>query len=118
MWDHFTLGKEIFDAGINQTLTATLERKHLEWEANNFNLWHGADLPLKEDTSNGELLLDKLEQDDTLSDLLQNAHKCIFLDGLVSTMLTMFWIDLNVPDAADLTTRHKRTQEQWFLVTL
>ena len=77
-----------------------------------------ADLPLKEDTSNGELLLDELEQSDTLSELLQNAHKCIFLDGLVSTMLIIHWIDSNVPDAVDLTTRHKRSQEQWCLDTL
>ena len=90
MWNRFTLGEEIFDAGIDQTLAATLERKRLEREANNFNLWHGADLPPEEDTSNGGLLLDELEQSDTLSELLQNARKCIFLHGLVSTMLIMF----------------------------
>ena len=39
-----------------------------------------------------------------LATLLQNARKCIFLHGLVSTMLIMFWIDLNVPDAVDMLT--------------
>ena len=104
MWDRFALGEEIFDTGIDHTLAATLERKRLEQEANNFNLWHGADLPLEEDTNNGGLLLDELEQSDTLSDLLRNARKYIFLHGLVSTMLIMFWIDLNAPDAVDVLT--------------
>lgn len=102
MWNCFTLGEEIFDAGIDQTLAATLERKRLEQEANDLNLWHGADLLPEEDISNGGLLLDELEQSDTLSELLRNARRCIFLHGPVSTMLIMFWIDLNAPDAVDV----------------
>ena len=80
MWDRYVIGDEVFDAGIDHTLAAAEERKHLEQEATNFNLWHGADFLPEEDPNDGELLLDKLEQDDILSELLWNACKYIPLN--------------------------------------
>jgi hypothetical protein len=35
-------------------------------------------------------------------------HVSIFLHGLVSTLLIMFWIDLNAPDAVDVLTDELR----------
>ncbi len=72
MWDNYSLSNEIFDAGIDHTVAAVEERKHLEREAINFDIWHGADF-LPEDPNDGELLLDELEQDDILTELLCNA---------------------------------------------
>ena len=74
MWDNYS--NKIFDAGIDSTVAAIEERRCLEWEATNFDIWHGADFLSEEDLNNGELLLDKLEQDDILAELLQNAHTC------------------------------------------
>jgi hypothetical protein len=82
MWDRYTLGNEVFDAGIDHTLAAAKERKRLEQEATNFNLWHGTDFLPEEDPDHGELLLDELEQDDILSELLRNARKYI-IPGVV-----------------------------------
>jgi len=76
MWDHHALGNDVFDAGIDHTLAASEERKRLEQEAIDFDLWHGADFLPEEDPNDGQLLLDELEQDDILSELLQNARKC------------------------------------------
>jgi hypothetical protein len=50
MWDRYAIGNEVFDAGIDHTLAAAEERKHLEREATNFDLWHGADF-LPEDST-------------------------------------------------------------------
>ena len=75
MWDRYALGNEPFDAGIDHTLAAAEERKRLEQEATNFDLWHGADFLPEEDPDDGKLLLDELEQDDILSELLRNARK-------------------------------------------
>ena len=75
MWDHYALGNEVFDAGIDHTLAAAEERKRLEQEATNFDLWHGADFLPEEDLNDSELLLNELEQDDILSELLRNARK-------------------------------------------
>ena len=82
MWDRYVLGNEVFDAGIDHTLAAAEERKLLEREATNFDLWHGADFLPEEDPNDGELLLDELEQDDILSELLRNARKYIPLNSL------------------------------------
>jgi len=82
MWDRYALGGEVFDAGIDHTLAAAEVRKRLEREATNFDLWHGADFLPEEDPNDGELLLDELEQDDILSELLQNARKYIPLNSL------------------------------------
>lgn len=77
MWECYALGEEVFDVGINHEVGAAAERKRLEREATNFDLWHGTDF-LSDEDQNGELLLDDLEQDDILSELMRNARKYIF----------------------------------------
>ena len=79
MWDRYALGNEVFDAGIDHMLAASEERKQLEREAIDFDLWHGADFLPEEDPNDGQPLLDELEQDDILSELLCNACKSIEL---------------------------------------
>ncbi|KAF8959102.1 hypothetical protein BDZ97DRAFT_2045777 [Flammula alnicola] len=74
MWDRYALGNEVFDAGVDHTLAAAEERKRLEQEAADFDLWHSADFLPEEDPNDGELLLDALEQEDILSELLRNAN--------------------------------------------
>jgi hypothetical protein len=74
MWDDHALSNEVFDAGVDHTAAAVNERRRLEQEATNFDLWHGTDLIPEEDPNNGELLLDELEQDDILTELLRNAR--------------------------------------------
>ena len=101
MWEHYILGNEVFDAGFDHTLAASEERKRLEQEAIDFDLWHGTDFLPEEDPKDGQLLLDELEQDDILSELLRNARKSIEL-FLYAPMHIVFWIDLNAPDAADI----------------
>lgn len=76
MWDNYS--NEVFDAGIDPTVAAVEERRRLEREATNFDIWHGADFLPEEDPKDGELLLDELEQDDILTELLRNARTCIF----------------------------------------
>ena len=77
MWDNCLLSDETFDAGIDHTAAAVEERKCLEREATDFDIWRGADFLPEGDPNDGELLLDELEQDDILSELLQNARMCI-----------------------------------------
>jgi hypothetical protein len=77
MWHRYEFGNEVFDAGIDPTAATAEERKRLEREANDFDLWHGADFLPEEDPNDGELLLDELEQDDILSELLRNARTYI-----------------------------------------
>ena len=89
MWDNYSLSNEIFDAGINHTVATVEERRRLEREATNFDIWRGADL-LPEDPNDGELLLDELEQDDILTELLRNTCTCITIQ-LLSLMLIVFW---------------------------
>jgi len=89
MWDNYSLSNEIFDAGIDHTVATVEERRHLEREATNFDIWRGADF-LPEDPNDGGLLLDKLEQDDILTELLRNVHMCITIQ-LLSLMLIVFW---------------------------
>ena len=79
MWDRYALGNEVFDAGIDHMLAVSEERKWLEREAIDFDLWHGADFLPEEDPNDGQPLLDELEQDDILSELLRNARKSIEL---------------------------------------
>ena len=79
MWDRYALGNEVFDVGIDHTLAASEERKRLERETIDFDLWHGADFLPEEDPDEGQMLLDELEQDDILSELLRNARKSIEL---------------------------------------
>jgi len=101
IWDRCALGNEVFDAGIDHTLAVSEERKCLEREAIDFDLWHGADFLPEENPNDGQLLLDELEQDNILSELLWNARKSIEL-FLYTPMHIMFWIDLNAPDVADI----------------
>jgi len=77
MWDNNAFPHEIFNAGIDHTATAAEERKRLEQEATNFDLWRGADFLPEEDPNDGELLLDELEQEDILTELLRNTRTCI-----------------------------------------
>ena len=88
MWDNNAFSNEIFNAGIDHTAAAAEERKHLEQEATNFDLWHGADFLPEEDPNGGELLLDELKQEDILTELLQNTHKYTSqLHSYISTYL-------------------------------
>ena len=77
MWDN--LSNEIFDAGIDSTAAAVEERRRLEQEATNFDIWRGADFLPEEDPNDGELMLNELEQDDILTELLQNASTSTIL---------------------------------------
>ena len=90
MWRRCAFGNEVFDAGIDHTVAAAEERKRLEREANDFDLWHGADFLPEEDPNDGELLLDELEQDDILSELLRNARKYLPLNCLTFQCISSF----------------------------
>ncbi|KAF8951656.1 hypothetical protein BDZ97DRAFT_1683873 [Flammula alnicola] len=80
-------------------LDAAEERKRLEREAIEFDLWHDS-LP-EQDLNIGESVLDELEREDVLTELLQNAH-------------------LDQPDAADLLNEElggahqPQTHDAWF----
>jgi hypothetical protein len=75
IWDNNAFPNEIFNAGIDHTAAAAAEeRKRLEQEATNFDLWRGADFLPEEDPNDGELLLDELEQEDILTELLRNTR--------------------------------------------
>ena len=75
MWDNNAFSNEIFSAGIDHTAAAAEERKRLEQEATNFDLWRGADFLPEEDPNDSELLLDELEQEDILTELLRNTRQ-------------------------------------------
>jgi hypothetical protein len=94
MWDQHTLFNEAFDAGIDHIAAAVDERKRLEREATNFDLWHGADFA-PEVPHDGELLLDELEQDDILTELLRNTRLYYPISSELSTQFNIFgqiWI--------------------------
>jgi hypothetical protein len=91
MWDNYLLSNEVFDAGIDHTLATVEERRRMEREATDFDIWGGADFLPQEDPNDGELLLDELEQDDILTELLRNARMCITTIQLLSFMLIVFW---------------------------
>ncbi|KIJ89756.1 hypothetical protein K443DRAFT_15814 [Laccaria amethystina LaAM-08-1] len=74
MWNDYMDCEEVFDAGVDPTLEANEERKHMEREATEFDLWQGADFVPEDDTKNCELLLDELEQEDILTELMRNAY--------------------------------------------
>lgn len=77
MWDRYALGQEDFCAGMDHTIAAAEERKRLERESAEFDLWHGANFLAEDSVNDAELLLDELEQDDILSELLRNARQYI-----------------------------------------
>ncbi|KAJ3517709.1 hypothetical protein NLJ89_g342 [Agrocybe chaxingu] len=101
MWDDGAFSNDIFSAGIDHTAAAVEERKRLEKEAADFDLWRGADFLPEEDPNDGELLLDELEQEDILTELLRNAH-------------------VNIPEGADILDKEAqdrasqpKTSEAW-----
>ena len=79
MWDNHALFTETFNAGIDRTKAAAEERKRLEKEATNFDMWRGAEFLPENDPNDTELLLDELEQEDILTELLKNTRSCIVL---------------------------------------
>jgi hypothetical protein len=79
MWASHAFSDEVFDAGIDPAFAAVEERKRLEREATNFDLWRGADFLPEEDPNDSELLLDELEQEDILTELLRNAGMYTFV---------------------------------------
>jgi hypothetical protein len=89
MWDDHAFSNKVFDAGIDHTIAVTEERKRLEREATDFDLWCGADF-LPEDPDDSELLLDELEQDDILTELLRNASMCAIQLCSYISMLILF----------------------------
>jgi hypothetical protein len=74
MWDNYGISNELHDVGVDSTAASMEERKRLEREANDFDLWNASDFLPEEDPNDGELLLDELEQDDILTELLHNAR--------------------------------------------
>lgn len=75
MWNSFPCADEVFDAGIDPTIVAVEERRRLEREAVNFELWQ-VNNPTSEGANEDLLLLDELEQDEILMEALQNACTC------------------------------------------
>jgi hypothetical protein len=120
MWDINAFPNEIFNAGIDHTAAVAKERKRLEQEATNFDLWRGADFLPEEDPNDGELLLDELEQEDILTELLRNTRTCTSQFHSYIQCISCFWIDVNVPEGADLLdeeaqdrTSRPKTSEAW-----
>ena len=103
LWDNSTFSNEIFNAGINHTAAAAEERKRLELEATKFDLWNGADFLPEEDSNDGELLLDELEQGDILTELLRSMRMYISqFHPYTFQFISYFWIDVNLPEGADI----------------
>lgn len=90
MWHNYGFSEEIFDAGVNCTAAEMEERKRLEREANDFDIWHAADFLPEEDPHDAELLLDELEQDDILTELLRNASMYISRSSLHFHIINQF----------------------------
>ena len=80
MWENYETSHVTFSAGIDPALAAIQERKQLELEAINLDIWHGTDFCPEEDPSNSNQLLDNLEQEDILNELLRNARKWYMLN--------------------------------------
>lgn len=76
MWDNHQFTNATFNTGIDHASATIEERRRLEQEANDFDLWHVADLLPEEESNDSELLFDELEQDDILTELLRNAGMC------------------------------------------
>jgi hypothetical protein len=111
MWDNYALDNEHFDAGIDHAAAAVDERRRLERDANNFNLWHSAYHLPEEGTNDSELLLEELEQDDILNELLRNACLSFHLHQIYEEADT-FGSDLDVPDVADILEEEVRDHAQ------
>ncbi len=79
MWRNYEYsGDTVFDAGVDPAAAAAAERKRLEKEATEFDLWKGSDFIPEEDPTNGELLLDELEQEDILNELFAECMYVCF----------------------------------------
>ena len=103
MWAKFDFANDAFSAGVNLTVDAAEERRHLELEATNYQLYRGYDYVSKEDPDDGGLLLDEVEQEDILNELLENAGMFKLLYHVYSFQFILcLLIDLNAPDLADL----------------
>jgi hypothetical protein len=63
-----------FDAGVDPDAAAIDERRRLEREADEYDIWNGADFVPECDPDDCTLLLDELEQDDILTEVLQNTR--------------------------------------------
>jgi flagellar hook protein FlgE len=79
MWENYAMAEKTFDAGLDHSLAAAEERKRLEKEATDFDLWNAADYLPDEGQNDSELLLDELEQSDILTEILQNTCRYISL---------------------------------------
>lgn len=77
MWDSYDGSNQLFDAGIDHTAVGVEERRRLERECIDIDLWHATDFLPEEDPNDGQLLLDELEQEDILTELLRNASAYI-----------------------------------------
>jgi len=120
MWNESAFFNKIFSAGIKHTATAAEERKQVEKEATDFDLWHSADFLPEEDPNNSKLLLDKLEQDNILIKLLRNAHLYTSQFCSYISIHLMLWIGPNAPEGADILdkevqgcTSRSNTSEAW-----
>jgi hypothetical protein len=99
MWYNHALNNEWFDAGTDHSTAASDERKRLEREATDFDLWHGA-VP-EQNYSDGGLLLEELEQEDIMAELLRNTS--MYCSILRNPHLNVYFVlDLDVPDAHDI----------------
>ena len=75
----------------------------MELEATKFDLWNGADFLPEEDSNDGELLLDELEQGDILTELLRSMRMYISqFHPYTFRFISYFWIDVNLPEGADI----------------
>lgn len=81
MWGNHAMSNEVFDAGIDPTLAAIDERKHLERETTDFDLWNAAEYLPHEEQNDSALLLDELEQADILTELLRDARTSLSFAG-------------------------------------
>lgn len=79
MWENYAMAGETFDAGLDHSLAAAEERKRLEKEATDLDLWNAADYLPDELQNDSELLLDELEQSDILTEILRNTRTYLLL---------------------------------------
>lgn len=74
MWQEFELSSQAFHAGVDHAAALVEERRRLEREADDFDIWNAADFVPEEDPNDPQFLLDELDQDDILTELLKNAR--------------------------------------------
>ena len=85
MWENYATAEKTFDTGLNPSLAAAEEQKHLEKAATDSYLWSAVDNLPNEVQIDNELLLDELEQFDILNEILQDTrmylyHSAVLLD--------------------------------------